>query len=132
MTNKNIALVERMYQLFHEKNDVLIRELFLENVQWNQMEGFPGGGKYRGIDEVLEFIFSGFRNDWTDWHAQTERFIDGGNSVFAIGYYSGTYRSTNRSVRAAFIGEYVIEAGKIAAFHQYTDTYLIARAMAAV
>jgi uncharacterized protein len=128
-SSENIRTVQRMYELFATKDYHAIREIFAENIEWNQMKGFPGGGQYKGPDAVFNQVFEGFKSQWKDWKATITRFIDSGDGVMVVGYYEGTYLSTRKYMKADFACEYKVKDGKITAFHQYTDTFLIAQAM---
>lgn len=125
----HIATVKRMYELFATNDHESIRSIFAENIAWNQMKGFPGGGQYVGADAIFENIFAGFRKNWTEWKATIARYIDSGDGVFVIGFYEGTYHATGNYMKADLACEYKVKAGKITAFNQYTDTYLIGQAM---
>lgn len=126
---ENTEVVKKMYELFAAKDYQGIREIFDERIEWNQMKGFPGGGQYVGADAVFLNVFDGFAQHWKDWKATISRYIDSGDGAFVIGYYEGTFRSTGKYMKADFACEYKVKNGKITAFHQYTDTFLIARAM---
>ena len=127
----NIETVKKMYDLFATKDNEAIRKIFDENIEWKQMKGFPNGGQYIGADAIFEHVFDKFHKDWTDWKAYIYRYIDSGDGVFVIGFYEGTYKATGKSMKADFACEYKVYDGKITAFTQYTDTYLIAQAMTA-
>jgi uncharacterized protein len=118
-----------MYALFALKDHTSIRQIFDEHIIWNQMKGFPNGGQYIGADAIFENVFDGFRKNWTNWSATINRFIDSGDGVFVIGFYEGTYNATGRYMQSDFACEYKIKEGKIMAFNQYTDTFLIGQAM---
>lgn len=126
---KNIEIVKKMYDLFAANKHDEIRNLFAPNIQWNQMKGFPGGGQYSGIEAVIQKVFGGFNSDWTNWKAHITRYVDTGTSVFVVGFYEGTYNTTQRYMKANFICEYEVKDNCITAFHQYTDTFLIGQAM---
>ncbi len=126
---KNVAVVKKLYTLFAEKNFEQIRLVLDENIRWNQMKGFPGGGQYVGVEAVLLKVFGGFDQNWTSWSASISRYIDTGDGVFVIGAYEGVYAGTGRHMRAEFACEYIVEGGLITEFNQYTDTFLIAEAM---
>jgi uncharacterized protein len=125
----NIETVKEMYNLFATKNNDAIRQIFDENIQWNQMKGFPNGGKHIGADAIFENVFAGFRQHWTDWKATITRYIDSGDGVFVIGFYEGTFKATGKYMKADFACEYKVSNGKITEFNQYTDTFLIGEAM---
>jgi uncharacterized protein len=128
----NIETVKKMYELFATKDNEAIRAIFDENIQWNQMTGFPSGGKHRGADAIFENVFGGFRQNWTDWKATITRYIDSGGGVFVIGFYEGTFNKTGKYMKSDFACEYKVKHQKITEFNQYTDTFLIAEAMGLV
>jgi ketosteroid isomerase-like protein len=125
----NIETVKKMYELFATKDNNAIRQIFDENIKWNQMKGFPGGGQHVGADAVFEKVFGGFRQNWTNWKATITRYIDSGDGVFVIGFYEGTFNATGKYMKSEFVCEYKVKDGKITEFNQYTDTFLIGQAM---
>jgi|SRR5690606_14710630 len=126
---ENKEIIKNLYTHFAERDLHAIKAVFDDDIIWEQMEGFPGGGQYKGFDDIADNVFGGFRKNWTDWKAVVEEFIEADNSVFAIGYYSGTFNETGRSLKASFIHLYKMANGKITRFTQYTDTLLVAEAM---
>lgn len=124
----NAETVRAIYQAFAERDLTSIRSLMHPEIEWNQMEGFPNGGRHIGAEKVLTDLFGQFRNDWTDWTAKVDRYVESGDTVVALGSYSGTYKHTGKSMRAGFAHLYTIDAGKIVRFVQYTDTLKIAEA----
>jgi ketosteroid isomerase-like protein len=86
-------------------------------------------GRHVGADAVLRDVFAGFREEWEGWRAVVERYLDAGESAVALGRYEGTYKPTNRPVRAEFAHLYELEDGRIRRFIWYTDTLLLAEAM---
>lgn len=125
----NIETIKKMYALFAAGDNDGVRRIFDKNIRWNQMKGFPGGGQYIGADAVFENVFIGFRQNWAGWRAVITRYIDSGDGAFVIGFYEGTYNVTGKYMRSDFACEYKIKAGKITAFNQFTDTFLIGQAM---
>lgn len=129
MAANNVETVREMYRLFAQRDNERIRRLFDPEIEWVQMEGFPGGGRYVGADAVFGGAFAGLREQWEGWRAVVERYLDAGESVVALGFYEGTYRSTGRSMRAEFAHLVELEDGRIVRFVQYTDTFKVAEAM---
>jgi ketosteroid isomerase-like protein len=124
----NVEVVRELYRLFGERNEEGLRRLFAPGIEWVQMEGFPGGGRYVGADAVLRDVFAGFREEWEGWRAVVDRYLDAGESVVALGHYEGAYKPTNRPTRAEFAHLYELEDGRIRRFIRYTDTLLLAEA----
>lgn len=129
MKQKNIALVRELYSSFNDGNDSHIIQLLSQDIQWNQMDGFPGSRRCLGISEVLGHVFADLRSEWMDWQSVANEFFADGDTVFVKGYYSGIHRLTQKAFKVPFIGEYKIHEGRISEFNQFTDTYWIAQAM---
>jgi uncharacterized protein len=125
----NIDTIKRLYQLFAVRDNEEIRKIFAADIVWSQMDGFPNGGTYIGADAIFENVFAGFREHWTIFNTVVTEYVDASSSVMVIGYYEGIYEQTGRPVKAAFVHRYHLKKGKIIRFTQYTDTYLIAKAM---
>lgn len=125
----HIEIIRHLYQQFASSDFEEIKTAFDKNIIWEQMAGFPGGGKYKGADAIIQNVFKGFRKDWDNWRTGVTAFIEGENFVFAIGYYEGRYKRTGKGMKAEFIHQYQLHNQKIVRFKQYTDTLLIANAM---
>jgi uncharacterized protein len=125
----NLEIVQRLYAAFGNGDRNTILELLDPQIEWVQNEGFPGGGRHIGAEDVLNDVFAKFRLEWDVWQAVVREWIDAGNTIIAIGEYRGLYKATGRSMTAAFAGVYRVRAGRIISFHQYTDTAMIAAAM---
>lgn len=125
----NVDVVKRMYEAFGAKDRDTILTLFAPDIEWVQNEGFPGGGRHVGAEAVLDNVFAKFRRDWDVWQAPVAEWLDAGEVVVAVGEYRGTYKSTGRSMTAAFAGLYRVKEGRIVQFRQFTDTAKIAQAM---
>ena len=127
----NSAIIRDLYQKFAQRDTEGIRKLFDQNIEWFQMKGFPNGGHYKGSEQIFKHVFQGFREHWTGWKATVTELLESGDSVFAIGFYEGTYNKTGKAVHAEFVHHYTLKGAKIIRFEQYTDTYLVAKAMEA-
>jgi ketosteroid isomerase-like protein len=124
----NRQIVERFYQYFANAQFDQLPHVLHEDIEWIQMEGFPNGGRYSGINAIVKNVFGAFKQEWIGWKVITTEMIEAKDAVFVIGYYSGTYLSTRKSFRADFIHHYQLKDGKIIRFNQYTDTAQIVKA----
>ena len=125
----NIDSVKALYQAF-AKGDILSVVGFLSpDIDWTEAEGFPLGGTYHGPNAVLSGVFRRLGSEWDGFAAVPEEFIDGGDTVVALGKYSGTYRVTGKSFQANFAHVWKLQDGKAVRFIQYTDTLLVDRAL---
>lgn len=125
----NLDIVKRMYAAFGDRNLETIRQIFDPKIEWIQNDGFPGGGKYVGVEAVLNDVFAKFRLDWDAWQAVVEQWLDAGDTIIALGEYRGTYKTTGKLTTAAFAHVYKLKDGRIIKFQQYTDTLKVAQAM---
>ena len=100
-------------------------------IEWVQNHGFPAGGPHHGAEHVLDDVLSQFRLNWTGFGARITEWIDGGDTVVAVGAYHGTFNGTGRTLDppAAFTHVLDIHDGRVVRFRQFTDTALIRRAM---
>jgi len=126
---KNLETVKLLYKAFSERDRDRIFELFDPNIKWIQNEGFPNGGEHIGAKTVLDDVLGKFRIDWESFQADVQEWLNAGDTIIALGEYRGTYKSTGRSMVAAFAHVYDLRDGKIIRFRQYTDTLMIARAV---
>src|SRR5579862_1053480 len=72
------------------------------DVEWTEAAGFPYAGTYRGVDEIMNGVFARIGAEWDGFGVDMDNLYDAGDNVIATGFYHGTYRSTNRSMRASF------------------------------
>jgi ketosteroid isomerase-like protein len=80
---------------------------------------------------VLEGVFMRLGAEWDGFAAVPAEFIDGGETIVALGQYSGTYKATGKSFQANFAHVWRIKAGKAIRFTQYVDTLLVHQALQA-
>ena len=99
------------------------------DARWTEMAGFPCAGIWIGPQQVGDNVVKVLGAQWEGYALKLERLIDGGSTVVGIGTYSGTYRATGHAMQARVVHVWTVEAGKIVAFEQFTDTLLVARAM---
>ena len=69
-------------------------------------------------------------SEWNGFACVPHEFIDGGDTIVALGKYSGTYKATNKSFEADFAHVWKLREGKAVRFVQYVDTLLVHRAVA--
>lgn len=128
-TVSNVETIQELYRLFAARDNEGVRRLMSPDIHWVQMDGFPNGGHHVGPDAVFARVFAGFREQWASFRTTVERYVDGGDTVVALGQYEGTHGATKRAMQAAFAHVYRLEAGRIVRFDQYTDTLRVAEAM---
>jgi len=127
----NLKAVQDLYEAF-AKGDIPTVLGFLDaSIAWTEAEGFPYGGTYNGPKAVLEGVFMRLGAEWDGFAAVPVEFIDAGDTIVALGKYSGAYKATGKSFQADFAHVWKIREGKAVRFVQYVDTVLVQRALQA-
>ena len=125
----NLDSIKAVYEAFATGNIPTVLGTLSPDIAWTEAEGFPYGGTYHGPKAVLEGVFMRLGSEWVGFAAVPEEFIDGGDTIVALGKYSGKYKKTGNSFEANFAHVWKMQNGKAAQFIQYVDTLLIHRAM---
>ncbi|MFT7668740.1 MAG: ketosteroid isomerase-like protein [Planctomycetota bacterium] len=123
-----IEVVQALYASYATKDEQQLRQLIHEDVEWNQCEGFPGGARRKGIEDVLSGVLHGNRGMWTGFAAEIGEYIVSGGSVVVLGTYSGTHAVTGKGMSAGFVHIYRVEGKQVIRFDQYADTWPMVRA----
>lgn len=125
----HVELVQSLYQSFRDDDRARAADILAPDVTWVQMQGFPGGGTRRGVDEVWAGVIEGLRDLWGAWRGEFHEYLDAGDRVIVLGAYVATPPGSDREVRAPFAHVHTIVNGRIARFEQYTDTRILAEAL---
>ena len=121
--------IKSVYDAFAKGDIFSVLEVLSSDIDWTEAEGFPYGGTYHGPKAVLEGVFMRLGSEWDGFAAVAHEFIDGGDTIVALGKYSGTYKKTNKSFSADFAHVWKLREGKAVSFVQYVDSHLVQRAL---
>ena len=125
----NLNSVRGVYEAFAANDIPAVLGFLSPDIEWTEAEGFPYGGTHTGPDAVLAGVFMRLGTEWEGFAAVPSEFIDGGETVVALGQYIGKYKATGKSFRANFAHVWQLHEGKAVRFVQYVDTLLVQRAM---
>ena len=131
MSNQNLDGVKGAYDAFAKGDVPGVLGFLSADIEWTEAEGFPYGGTYKGPNAVLEGVFMRLGTEWDGFAAVPEEFIDAGDTVVALGKYSGKYKATGKSFQANFAHVWTLQEGKAVKFVQYTDTLKVHEAVQA-
>ncbi len=120
--NSNSGILSSIYSAFGCGDIPTVLSALAPDVHWTEAEGGPYGGIYIGPDSVLENVFMKIGSEWDNFTAVPSEFVSEGATAIALGEYSATYKATGKSFKAPFAHVWKIRDGKVASFHQYTDT----------
>jgi len=127
--NPNSATIRSLYEAFARGDVPTVLGALAPDVRWTEAEGFPYGGTYSGPQAVLENVFMKLGGEWEGFAAVPQRLVSEGETVVALGTYSGKYKATGKSFRAPYVHVWNFKGGKVQSFEQHTDTAVVQRAL---
>jgi hypothetical protein len=125
----NLDIIRATYEGSSADNGERLRQALAPDCVWTEAAGFPYAGTYVGPDEVFTGVFQRLATEWIDYRAAVDSFVTEADHVVAFGHYTGTYKATGRSMRAAFAHHWTLRDGKIVRMVQYVDSYLVQQAI---
>lgn len=128
-TDSNIGTVKGMYESFAEGDIEAVAATWASDIEFNEPEGFIGGGTFHGSDEIIENAFGVMANVWKEVSVVPEQFVEGGDTVVALYTWSGTSTETGKSVEFPGAHVFKFKDGKIARWRSYGDTALFNAAL---
>ena len=120
--SQNTETINGVYTAFAKGDIASVLGVLAPNAQWTEAEGGPYGGVSIGPDAVLKNVFMRIGAEWDGYSAVPTELISDGETVIALGIYSGTYKTTQKSFAAPFAHVWKFHNGKVISFHQHTDT----------
>jgi len=123
--SENSGQIQKLYAAFAGGDIPAVLAAMAPDIRWTEAEGFPYGGTYAGPEQILENVFMKLGTEWEGFTATPREFIADGDTVVALGEYSGTYKETGKGFVAPFAHVWTFRGGKVVGFRQYTDTALV-------
>ena len=121
--------ISDLYAAFARGDVPAVLGALAPDMRWTEAEGFPYGGTYVGPDAILQGVFMRLGTEWDGYAAVPHEIIASGDTVVALGDYSGTYKATGKSFRAPFVHVWKFSGDRAVSFTQHTDTVLVQRAL---
>ena len=130
MTEENEKRVRAFYEATVPGHRESLRGLQAPHVVYDLPEGMPiGCGHFEGLQDVLERFLTNFYRAF-DVHFVAEEFIAAGENVVAIGLIQGKTRKGAVPVDVPFVHVWTVREGYLQRLRAFTDTALLARALA--
>ena len=121
MAQDRLDVVRGIYDAFGGGDMDRVATLIAET-DWQEAEGMPYGGRYRGAEDVFQNVFARIAADVENFSARPDEILAAGDDrVLALGRYAGTGRAGG--VDVAFAHLWTVRDGKIVKFVQYADTH---------
>lgn len=130
MKEENEKRVRAFYEATVPGHRESLWRLQAPRVVYDLPEGMPvGSGHFEGLLDVTERFLSSLYGAF-DIRFVAEEFITGGEHVVAIGHIVGTTRKTAVPVDVPFVHVWTVREGYLQRLRAFTDTALLARALA--
>ncbi len=110
---RNLEKIREVYEAFAKGDVPGVLGILSDDVEWTEAEGFPLGGTYVGPNAVLENVFMPLATEWEGFSVVPYDFVDGGNTIVALGKYGGKYGATGKSLETHFAHVWKIRDGKV-------------------
>ena len=130
MSNRNTEIVRQAYENFKSGDIQALLDQLTDDIEWQapKVENVPfATGQHSGREQVGQF-FARLADAQEFKQFEPRDFIAQGDKVVALGRYEWRVRSTGRGYEGDWAHVFTIRDGKIAGFHEYTDTAAIAAA----
>ncbi|MFG0329945.1 MAG: nuclear transport factor 2 family protein [Phycisphaerales bacterium] len=134
MSSRNVEQVRAMYDAFAAGDIEGVLSRMAPDIVWNEAENFPyaDGNPYRGPEAVLHGVFARCASEWDDFGVQIDELVDGGDTVVAMGRYSGRYKATGREMNPQVVHVWRMRDGRAVQFQQHVDTLHVGRVVGGV
>ena len=129
MSAENVQVVRDVYAAFARKDIDAIVAALDEDVAWTTSMLLRSGATYHGHDGVRSLL-GALGEVWQEMSAEPEEFIDGGENVVALGRIQGQTRKAAAPVNVPFAHVWTVRDGYLQRLRAFTDTALLARALA--
>jgi ketosteroid isomerase-like protein len=122
----NLDIVRSTYEgKTSEENGKNLAKYVTENISWTEAKGFPYGGTYIGLENIIRNVFSRLGSEWIDYKFTPEDYVASEDKVVAYGAYSGTYKVTGKYFEARVAHVWKLKDGKIVGFEQFVDSQIV-------
>ncbi|HEY2494903.1 MAG TPA: nuclear transport factor 2 family protein [Paenibacillus sp.] len=127
----NLEIIRSTYEGPSSSNAQHLLAALSKHVEWTEAAGYPYGGVYKGVEAVMENVFSRLTLEWDDYKASVNTYheIKDKDIIIVEGVYSGTFKETGKVFQADFVHVWELENEKIMKFKQYVDSHLVQKAM---
>ena len=124
----NLEKLKQGYKDFAAGNVDAVLSIWQPNIVWNESKGMPfieGDGIFVGGKAIVEGVFAHIPEYFENFNIEIDHFIDGGDKIAMVGYYTGTWKATGKKFKANAMHAWTFVDGKASKFFQAADTAII-------
>lgn len=120
MSEANVALLRRGFELFDRGEIDVLLELFDDEAEWAPaIAPILGVEALHGKDEIRRFFVRELYEGFDAFRAEPLSFEDYGDHVLVMTHYVGRGESSGLEMDQTFASVYTVRDGKLAAFRDY-------------
>ncbi|MBS0569014.1 MAG: nuclear transport factor 2 family protein [Proteobacteria bacterium] len=123
------ATIRNAYAAFARGDVPGVLSIMAPDIRWTEAEGFPYAGTYTRPEAIVQNVFMKLGSEWDGFAAVPREYVSSGDTVVALGEYSGTYKASGKGFRAPFAHVWKFGKGGVTSFQQHTDTAIVQRAL---
>ena len=121
MSQQDVQTIREGYDAFNRQDIPGVLERFDSQIEWHE----PGGGRapagtFQGAQTVAEKVFSLVPQNFDDFRADAEQFIDAGEHVVVVGRFRGRAKG-GVVLDAPFVHVWTMRSGKAARFYHHVE-----------
>ena len=130
MSQQDVETVRSGYEAFNRKDISSVLALYDDSIEWTEHGGGRAPvGAFRGPQAVAQQVFALVPQNFEEFRAEPERFIDAGEHVVVIGRFRGK-ATGGATLDAPFVHVQRVRNGRIVRFENYVEASAWARAWA--
>lgn len=88
--SKNVQQIKAIYKALKSADLNSLQQIMVTEPVWDISPGFPEGNIYHGLAEILGVFYKKLRARTHSFAAFPDSFVDGGDTVVALGHYQVT------------------------------------------
>ena len=121
----NVQFAKDIYAAFGRGDIPTVLAAFHPQIEWREAEGNPyepGGAAWTGPQAILDKLFMRLGTEWDGFKVTVHKLHDAGDHVVMEGRYTGTFKTSKKSLDAQVCHVLGFQSGKLVKFQQYVDT----------
>jgi ketosteroid isomerase-like protein len=130
MSDDDKAMIERIYEVFGNRDYEAVMSHFGEDFVWHAADNSPLADQspYHGVEAVRQGVFARIEAGFERLVVvPDEIFFGEGGRVVVLGYYHGRFRGKEDEFRTQVAHVWTLRNGRAVRFQQYLDTLKVSR-----
>ena len=124
----NVDLLKQGYKDFAAGNIKGVVSIWHPDIVWEACTGVPyitGNGIFKGAPAIIESVFAHVPTHFDNFKIEIREFIDAGDKVVVVGYYTGIWKATGKAFKANATHTWTFKNGKVANYFEAVDSAVV-------